>query len=284
MNNNDDNELKYQEIIKNLHTLGLNTGASQNDIKAAFRKLALEYHPDVNDGSKSFKFIQVSNAYAVLKNLTADELNNLPRDSDDHESFKAKIDFILDHCERELKNFKADDSKNIKAVIFRLNSNNPAVINVALKHSEKFANDQDFLKALAKMINSGKFDNESSRLIGSLKFNTASRKFLANEIAVNNNLPLGLILSIAGQDYDVMQKLLTNAAPEAVAPILRRWPANKIPDENIINMLLTSNDPVILVPVLSMMKIQFKNFMYRHKKRIDELNSHPSPAVRAWTK
>ena len=49
-------------------TLGLSKGASDDEIKKAFKRLAMKYHPDRNPGNKEaeekFKDIQV--AYAVL--------------------------------------------------------------------------------------------------------------------------------------------------------------------------------------------------------------------------
>jgi len=49
--------------------LGLDRGASENDIKRAYRKLALEHHPDRNPGSKEAeeKFKEATEAYEVLK-------------------------------------------------------------------------------------------------------------------------------------------------------------------------------------------------------------------------
>ena len=49
-------------------TLGLRTGASFDDVKAAYRKLARKYHPDVNpdDQRSQDRFIKVTKAYEAL--------------------------------------------------------------------------------------------------------------------------------------------------------------------------------------------------------------------------
>lgn len=56
--------VKYHDYYK---TLGVARDASQDEIKRAYRKLAREYHPDVNkDPEAERKFREVSEAYEVL--------------------------------------------------------------------------------------------------------------------------------------------------------------------------------------------------------------------------
>ena len=50
-------------------TLGVVRGASEEDVKKAYRKLAMTYHPDRNNGSKDAeeKFKAITEAYDVLR-------------------------------------------------------------------------------------------------------------------------------------------------------------------------------------------------------------------------
>jgi len=49
--------------------LGVSRGADQSEIKTAFRKLARQYHPDVNDAPDAAeKFQTASRAYEILGN------------------------------------------------------------------------------------------------------------------------------------------------------------------------------------------------------------------------
>jgi DnaJ-class molecular chaperone len=49
--------------------LGVSEGASREEIRRAFRKLAMKYHPDRNLGNEHWageKFKEINEAYAVL--------------------------------------------------------------------------------------------------------------------------------------------------------------------------------------------------------------------------
>ncbi len=58
--------MEYKDYYK---TLGVAKTASASEIKKAYRKLAVKYHPDKNEGDKvaEEKFKEVTEAYEVLK-------------------------------------------------------------------------------------------------------------------------------------------------------------------------------------------------------------------------
>lgn len=53
------------------HILGLEPGASDDEIRKAYRNLAKKYHPDVNQGNDTReKFVEVHQAYSFLLNTS----------------------------------------------------------------------------------------------------------------------------------------------------------------------------------------------------------------------
>lgn len=61
--------MRYSNMEDYYSILGISERASQEEIKHAFRKLALQYHPDKNRGSEKWaeeKFKKINEAYAVL--------------------------------------------------------------------------------------------------------------------------------------------------------------------------------------------------------------------------
>jgi molecular chaperone DnaJ len=80
-------------------TLGLQPGASQEDIKKAYRKLATQYHPDKQDTGDEEKFKQISEAYRVLSGK-----DKSPRQQ--HQEFSWNDPF------RHMHNFMNNAAKN----------------------------------------------------------------------------------------------------------------------------------------------------------------------------
>jgi tetratricopeptide (TPR) repeat protein len=59
------------DIADYYRQLGLRSGASVSQVKAAYRQLARQYHPDVNPGNEEAKnkFITITQAYKFLVNI-----------------------------------------------------------------------------------------------------------------------------------------------------------------------------------------------------------------------
>lgn len=61
-------------------TLGVSLDASETDIKKAYRKLAMKYHPDKNpDPSAAEQFKKISDAYQMLTNPPEQKQNHFRR-------------------------------------------------------------------------------------------------------------------------------------------------------------------------------------------------------------
>ncbi len=245
------------------------------------------------------RFQQVTGAYTLLKTLTPEELEAVTANRQQHITLKtaklheeettAKIDAIIDKYEGELKKYYADmpgnDDADIKAIAFRLKSQNPKVINAALKHSGRSVNKVEIRKAITEILKRPEIDEDTANILASLPIDDMTRKLIALDVAYNAaNFPVGLLISLAGSSSDVMESLLLHVRPDDVSVILRRWPSGKVMNANIIRALLMSDDARILVPLLGAMREHFPKSAQQHKKRLTDLEAHSSAAVRAWAR
>lgn len=82
------NKKNYYEI------LGVDNNCDINEIKKAYKKLALKYHPDKNNGDKEseLKFQEVAEAYSVLNDPNKRKMYDLTGESDDFQ-FNVGEDF-----------------------------------------------------------------------------------------------------------------------------------------------------------------------------------------------
>ena len=147
------------------------------------------------------------------------------------------------------------------------------------------ANKIEFRKALSEFLKRPEIDDTSAEIIASLPFDDTTRKQLAIDIAGNvGNLPTALTLSLIRNDTDIIESFLLHIRPEDCSAVMRRWPAGKAMNANVVRRLLEASDARVLVPVLSLMKSTFPAQASQHRKRLSELESHQTAAVRALAK
>jgi curved DNA-binding protein len=85
-------ELKETAVSNYYDILGVQKGASDDEIKKAYRKLALKYHPDRNQGDKvaEEKFKSISEAYAVLSDAEKRKKYDMFGESGFHQQYSTE--------------------------------------------------------------------------------------------------------------------------------------------------------------------------------------------------
>ena len=78
--------------------LGISKGASAAEIKKAYRKMAIKYHPDKNPGDNEAenKFKKAAEAYEVLGN----EEKRAKYDRFGHQAFEGAFSGLCYHCDQ----------------------------------------------------------------------------------------------------------------------------------------------------------------------------------------
>lgn len=79
--------------------LGLDNTASIDEIKKAYRKLALDHHPDREGGNKEM-FIRVCSAYEILSDIKLKEEYDLAQSSEKEFLFNNAYDFLISNPEK----------------------------------------------------------------------------------------------------------------------------------------------------------------------------------------
>ncbi len=86
-------------IADSYRLLGLRTGATQEDIKAAYRKLARQLHPDLNPGDDRAKdrFIRITEAYQFLMGIVPVEPEKEPEPAESSTVEPPKVTIKVSH-------------------------------------------------------------------------------------------------------------------------------------------------------------------------------------------
>lgn len=269
---------------------------------SVLKNFSLEYlknlEDNLNNDLENFDAPESSNN--IEKNIEKNEIKE--RENRVKKRFK-NIENILSHYEREINNYL--DKKNYEAeialeqelkdnIILRLNSSSKGVKNIALKRVGKLINRDDMRQALINLILRNEMDNDTTKIIEALPMDFNTRVRIASSVCEKSgNFPGSLIIKLLDLrnnfnnfnnnfDETLAERYILYASPENIALILRYWPKNKELSDMALKNLLKNNKAEILIPVLSSMKQNFPQAAARHQKRLEELSSHESPAVRAW--
>lgn len=139
----------FDEEINLYELLEIDSNSSNKEIKKAWKKLALKYHPDKNKNISNEKFIKIKNAYDILSN------NKLREQYDNQLYFKNKFNYNFNNgfnlfdinLKEYLSNFidSTEINKIIKLILLKKELSNN------LFNDGFFSNFNDFIKKLTNI-------------------------------------------------------------------------------------------------------------------------------------
>ena len=206
-----------------------------------------------------------------------------------------RVDRVLDQYDRSLSRRlermeRSADEGLVQDILSRLVSSVPEVRRLALGRVGALANRTEVRQALTDILRRYDVDEDTAHLVAGLPLTPDNLRRLAADVADRaGSFPSSLIASLLSlrspeviPDLALLERYLMLSGPDGVELILRYWPSGGAPSEPALRRLLESEDPQVLIPVLSAMKQNFPQVASRHRKRLAELQRHPTPAVRVW--
>lgn len=214
------------------HTLKIIYSATQEDIKAAYRKLAMEYHPDRNNGKIEFenKFKEINEAYSILSDIVKKKSYDDTLEINTNKNKQFYSDFYKHSKPEPIQTFiiNVDFWESItgfkKNVSFDFKTNNTVKNVVAfitlpglMKQNDifKINFENSYFNIKVNIINNTNFKRDNYDLIstidipltiallgGSVKFNCPIRSLTIN---VSDNIVQGSVIKIsnAGLSKDI---------------------------------------------------------------------------------
>ncbi|KUK13112.1 MAG: HEAT repeat domain-containing protein [Synergistetes bacterium] len=142
--------MKTDDIALYYRVLELPVGASISEVKRAFRRLALKYHPDVASRGTQSKYEEIVKAYYYLTRNSS-LVSSHEKNKDKKKKLSEEAKDILQRLENRLK--RSDSGATIDLLLDRLNSDNLYLRREVVKHLSNFLYDKRVLEALIKLLN-----------------------------------------------------------------------------------------------------------------------------------
>ena len=213
----------FGEVRASLRALGLEPGATEADVRSAFRRLALTCHPDVVGQGGALRFQQIAGAYSLLKGLAPDELRQLSgagwrqrslvkrrastfldwyrsrrdrarqeaeeaRRAEQAEERSERVDRVLEQYDRSLSRrlermSKSADAAQLNDVLSRLRSSVAEVRRLALGRVGTLINRAEVRQAVSDLLCRWDVDEKTARLVGALPMEAGVLRRLAADVA-----------------------------------------------------------------------------------------------------